>query len=121
MFATAGGRKSQAQYHAGRNRAKWPIGHRHSHKRPVTSSVSSCALTLKTLGAQQSAIDSDVGAFDRNRADGLGVIVGRAYAADDAVTVAGVLHVLETGEQHRGADAAFSPLRIPARPSETLS
>ena len=57
------------------------------------------SLAFEALGAEQAAVDSDVGAFDRDGADGLGVVVGWAHAADDRVAVAGVLHVLEAGEQ----------------------
>src|ERR1700749_2520222 len=78
-------------------------------------------LTRKSRGAEQAAIDADVGAFDRHRADRLGVVVGRADAADDGVAVAGVLHVFEAGEQQRRADAAFPRLWIDAGGTEEVA
>src|SRR5262249_23194444 len=78
-------------------------------------------LALEPLGAEQAAIDADVGAFDRHGADGLGVVVRRPDAADDGIAVAGMLHVFQAGEQQRGADAALLHLRIDAGRSEEIA
>src|SRR5262249_46546085 len=85
----------------------------------LSATESKCALALHPLGAEQPAIDADVRAFDRTGADRLGIIIRRAHAADDGVAVAGVLHVLETGEEQCLANAAFPRLGIDTgRPEE---
>src|SRR5262249_48107595 len=77
-------------------------------------------LPAKALGAEQAAIDPDVGAFDRNRADGLGIIIGGTDAADDGIAVAGMFHVFQAGKQQRRADTAFASLRVNSGRTEKI-
>src|SRR5258708_29775174 len=60
-------------------------------------------------------------ALNRPRANGFRIVGRRAYAPDDGIAEALLLHGLEAGEEQARADAAFSRLRRDAGRAEEIA